>query len=356
MSRRPVDKKNILLWSPFEAEWWFLALRMDMDDGNAIHAMLLIFKQSKYRHDDNAQRFFSHLLRKPLVHGFLSLIDEGRKTYTWQKITSLQTAFRGDLQKKCDATFQFDRWSCNARADGTFAFVLKEQDMHIEFDGSPAGSQYKFHGPLDGYSHDTTLEIVSPYLRGQVRFVDTNGAVLRSGIGGALYEQGWSLLSPRNFAMLDFFWAYFLLSDGSRFLFGNAPFRYLADADGVFIDARGAVHNISFNDMRWEPKAFYTNKKLKYTYPTSWECAVEKIGLHATITAVFPQQEIDSSGVFFIQLFSGVAEFRGTIHGAEITGNAYIYMIMPQRFSTRVLLRIGDILFTVRAFLKRVFQ
>ena len=346
MSRRPVDKENILLWPPLEAEWWFLALRMDMEDGDTMHAMLLIFKQSKYRRDDNMQFFFSRLLHKPLVHGFLSLFDEKRGTYTWQEVTSLQATFHSDAQNKHDAAFKFGQWSCNARTDKTFAFVFDAPDMHIEFDGLPASTQYEFHE-----SH--TIEVVSPHLQGQVRVVDTSGALLRSGIGSALYEQGWSCLTPRNLAGLDFYWAYFLLSDGSRFLFGNAPFRYITDTDGIFIDARGIVYNFSSDDIQWKPTVFYTSKERGYTYPMSWECTVEKVGLRVVVTVLFPQQEIDGSGIFSIRLFAGVAVFQGTIQGAEVTGNAYIYMSVPQRFSTRLVLWLGSIFFEFRSFLAR---
>lgn len=339
-------------WPKMESEWWYLASSVVID-GAPFHLIFLVFKQSFLRYSaPGISSLFAAVSGAPMVHGFASITDLSKGTYRFREQTTPPLAFTGESFSG-SYSFCFGDWLSEEHSDGFF-LKMKLPVGVFELTCSPTVPRAPiFHG-----SHDAaTLETQSrgyayPHIQINGVFLE-GGDKRRAATGYGWYECGSSCAVPRNFAGLGCEWAYLLFDDWSSVMIFIAPWQYVDDLYGVFIDSQGISTPIRAGEFEWAPCEHWTSPFTYTTYPIAWRLRLAREGIDVVARASIKNQEVDGRKFLSIRMWFGGGFVEGVRNGLPLTGKAYFGVTRDQSFLQQFVLRCGDFFYRYLPFFSK---
>ena len=290
-------------------EWWYWTGHLQDDDGRAYGFQLTFFR----------------LRELHLAHFAWSDLDGKRFTFHEKAHLGLP-GIAGAQESRLDA-FNEDWFAreekgahvLHARApEGELSLTLtprKAPVLHGE-----GGISKKGPGE-DEYSHYVSI----PRLSASGTWTSGGRTVHLRGTAWFDHEWGPGAL-PEGATGWD--WFALQLSDGSELMLyrmrtaaGASPF-----SAGTFIPASGPPKPISWKDVALSPRTSWTSPRSKAVYPAVWSLEVASLDLHATLTPLLADQELDTAKSTGVTYWEGACRVDGRRAGRPIDGRAYVEM------------------------------
>ncbi len=295
--------------------------------------------------------FLSRVLRRPIVYGFISLVDRQRSEYHFEEIISPFAPFTqgkgedglpvrlGPLEAIHDGhtitlRIRTNRFLCTATLMPEKSLTtLSDEDMRARCSHL---NQWSFYGRCD----------VTGFL------TDRRTSISRLIVGVGLYEYWLSKTFPRNYANFFSMWAYVFMSDGREFVFSHGPWEDSHITIGLIIQKNGLARTFFGTDVSWHIDSWTKSSKSGASYPAQWMCEIPSASLCCVFQPVLSNQEMDGSKLLSLRAWGGISRCTVTIDGKSNECIAYVFAIGKQRFVVRLFFHLGSFIYWVRWHLK----
>ncbi len=97
-------------------------------------------------------------------------------------------------------------------------------------------------------------------------------------------------------------------------------------SSGTWVSENGSRHDIRAGEFALSPGAVWTSPSSGAHYPIVWNVNVLSHGLGLTVSAVLPNQELNTEKSTGVIYWEGAVEFTGTRQGKPVRGRGYLEM------------------------------
>ncbi len=205
-------------------------------------------------------------------------------------------------------------WILNA-ADPAYGLALELRPLSAPVANGDRGLSVKAAGSASYYYSIPRLAVRGRLTRG-ARSLDVTGTAWldREWGSGSLGpgERGWD-------------WFALQLADGTDLMFYALRDRDGArdpHSAGTWIRADGRARSLSSRDVRIDVLAHWRGP-LGTDYPSRWRIRVRSLGLDVTVVPVLPDQELDTSPVYW----EGDVDITGMRAGRAVNGQGYVELV-----------------------------
>jgi predicted secreted hydrolase len=95
---------------------------------------------------------------------------------------------------------------------------------------------------------------------------------------------------------------------------------------GTWIAADGKTAGLRRKDVGVQVLGRWQSPKTKGTYPIRWRLSVPSLSLEATLTPVFPDQELDTAQSTQVKYWEGAVRAEGRRQGRPVSAKGYVEM------------------------------
>ena len=108
------------------------------------------------------------------------------------------------------------------------------------------------------------------------------------------------------------------------------------ESAGTYVLADGTTRYLRRSDFEIEVRAFWQSPHTKAVYPSKWRVSAPTLDLDIEISALIPDQELDTRGTTMVVYWEGTCDVHGRKGEGEITGRAYVELVGYDKSHTDV--------------------
>jgi len=108
------------------------------------------------------------------------------------------------------------------------------------------------------------------------------------------------------------------------------------ESTGTFVLADGTTEYLTRSDFDIKVTGYWKSPNTSAVYPAKWNVRVPKLDIHIEITALIPDQELDTRGTTMVVYWEGACDVVGTRGDTGINGRAYVELVGYDKSHTDV--------------------
>jgi len=320
-----------------QTEWWYYTGHCKTESGREFGFELVFFKR---RTDlDKIGSIPMTVIGNPLHFAHFAISDVSSQEFRYEHIRS----FGGML----DHPASVSTTSCDVRLKD---WSLKE-----------VAGKHLLHATLeDGLIFDAILEPGKPLVlngeNGSGIAQKGEGASVhfsytRMGVSGRLVDRGrsesfsgtaWMDREFGSWGSGEWDWFSIQLDDETELMIyqftdpSKAGGENNGESTGTYVLADGTTRYLRRSDFEIEVRAFWQSPHTKAVYPSKWRVAAPTLDLDIEISALIPDQELDTRGTTMVVYWEGACDVHGRKGEGEITGRAYVELVGYDKSHTDV--------------------
>ncbi|MFN2203178.1 MAG: lipocalin-like domain-containing protein [Caldilineaceae bacterium] len=310
----------------YRTEWWYYTGNLEDDAGREVGFQFTIFRSAL---SSEAAARTSHLAANQVYMAHLALtnVDEQRHV-AFERYSRGDGNLAGGSGEPAFAVWLED-WTVEEVEPGQFRLSASTQDE--------GGSQFAvdlmlqetrapvLHGD-EGLSRKGPEAGNASYYYSLIG-LETSGQIVWAGneydVSGTSWmdhEFGSSVLS-RNATGWD--WFSVQLDGGLALMFARirtADGGQITEFTGTLVDADGQTTALPAQDLQLEVLDEWTSPQTGIRYPSGWRAAFPSHDIELEITPKIPQQEMETSFIYW----EGAVDVTGTVAGTVVSGEGYV--------------------------------
>lgn len=306
----------------FRSEWWYFTGNLLADDQRHFGFELTFFRYALAPPGPPRQ---SRWATSEIWMAHLAVTDAAEARFaTDERLSRESLGLAGASETALDVWVR--DWSARQSAPA-MPIVLSAQgvDAGLELHLEPATETVaQGDGGLDRKGPEpgnASYYYSIPRLRAHGRLRVGNQAPIDvAGLAWLDREWGTSALSP---GVEGWDWFGLQLSDGRDIMFyrlRNVDGTATEFSSGTIVAADGSAVRLGADDVRLEPRTYWTSPTSKVRYPIGWRMLIPGVALELDVAPLLPNQEIDLS----LRYWEGAVAVSGARAGAPITGSGYL--------------------------------
>jgi len=310
----------------FKTEWWYYSGHLRTDNGDEFGYQLTFFRvgvEPPLRQDSRSRWAVRDLY---LAHFAISDLRQRRFLY-WERRS------RGALGSAGASTTAFRVWNGDwaVTANGTAHLLAAAAEGYaIDLTLSPTKPP-AIHGQ-DGVSQKAEgLGRASHYY--SLSRMATAGMLTVAGKAQKVTGSSWMdhEFGSNQLTASQVGWDWFALQleKGAELMLYQLRQRDGTPdphSSGSLIHPDGRVEHLPMKAFRLEPEEFWVSQKSGGRYPIRWRLQVPDRRIDLTVTAAFPDQELDTSKSTRVTYWEGSVAVTGSAAGQPLSGIGYLEM------------------------------
>ncbi len=125
-------------------------------------------------------------------------------------------------------------------------------------------------------------------------------------------------------------WFSIILSDGTELMLYHLfdkKGKILDTSAGTYINKDNKIKKLSPKEFSIKKQAFWTSPSTKIKYPVKFRIEIPSLNLRLNISALMPNQEVNSIKSTIITYWEGLCEVKGKKRNKEVDGHAYVELV-----------------------------
>ncbi len=306
----------------FQTEWWYYTGHLANAAGRRYGFQLTFFRRALSSADETTDDTLA-TRQIHLAHFALSDVKARRHVF-FERFARGAGGLAGARAEPFGVWLE--DWRVDALDDQGRRVRLSARDEGVALDLQlEARKALVAHGER-GLSRKSSAAGNASYYVGYTRLAAVGtlgvGAAREAVSGSAWFDHEWST-SALGHDVGGWDWFSLQLDDGRELMFyalRRADGSLAPESSGTLVAHDSTTRALSASDVRAQPLAFWTSPRSGARYPVRWRLLVPDEELELELDALFPEQEMDTSFVYW----EGAVDARGTSAGRPLTGRGYV--------------------------------